>query len=136
MKVEKPELELSEKDLLTIVESQSVSTDEQERALLALTSLYAKSKQKDKLMNTLKTWVSKRSEDQKLAVARILKNVIDRVGENDGSPKREAELEVSQFIVDWAASEKKNFLKSKMEVRLANVYYQRGELKKARDIVD
>lgn len=130
------QIEHSESDLLRKVTAAETSAEEREAALLALVARYTAAGQVQKIVGAVKDWIRVTGEDQKMAVARVLKNVLDTVCEEDKSATKETELQVCQFIVQWAEQENKNFLKYKMEVRLGNVYYARGELKKARELTD
>lgn len=129
-------IEKSESDYVRLISEAEVSSEQREESLLALVEIYTASKSVDKIVSAVQEWIRVTGEEQKMAVARVLKLVLDTVSEKDNSKSKDIELQVCQFIVEWAERESKNFLKNKMEVRLGSIFYQRGELKKARELAD
>lgn len=129
-------MEIEESEASLVQRLQSGIPEQEEAALLALAARHASPSATDALIQHIQTWIARNGEEQKMSVARVLKQLLDVVAENEREPGQAAELKVCQFIVDWAQKEQKNFLKHKMEVRLANVFYQRGELKKARELTE
>lgn len=100
-----------------------------EEAFIKLAGKVAKLQDLQGVLSLISQWIDILGEEQKMAIARILKLALDVVAENDQTPSKSVELGVCEFCIKWATEENKNFLRFKMEVRLANIMYLRGDYK-------
>lgn len=57
-------------------------------------------------------------------IAKIQNEILDLVSQND-SDKKDVEVELTKFILDWTLEEKKEFLINKVRLHYANVLYLR-----------
>ena len=74
-------------------------------------------------------------DSSKMYVAKLQNLILEKVSQSDDE-KREVEVEVTEFILNWSLQEKKQFLINKVRLHFANVLYQREEFRKSRKELD
>lgn len=121
----------SDQTLFAAMRDQAEKVSRREEALLQLAGRFAETGDSAAIFALIDEWVRLLGEEQKMAIARVLKTLLDTVAEQDKSPQKEVELAVCEFCVQWAVKEGKNFLRYKMEIRLANTLYLRGDHRQA-----
>lgn len=124
---------MTESQLQAIVENNEIALEFRENALNELAIRSTKASNLGALFLLIDI-AKKISNNNKLGLARILRKLLDTVSENDNSLKS-AELAVCKECLQWANQENKTFLRQKLELRLATIYFKRGEIKLANDVL-
>lgn len=86
-------------------------------------------------LSNLIEFVKKIAGPSKITLAKLLKNLLDAVSINDDH-KRDIELEICKQVLTWSEKENKAFLKTKLIIRVADIYLGKGELRKAKEMID
>lgn len=101
-------------------DAESIKTKEQ--ALQSLANLYAKQGNAEALRNLLTELRSLFALIPKAKTAKIVRTVVDTIAKVPNSTA--VQLEVCKEQVQWAQSEKRTFLRQRIEVRLATLYLE------------
>lgn len=121
-------------ELNALVDSEGEFTAESEAALVELIQRGTKAKKMD-LLAVLIERVKKIAGPSKITLARLFQLFLTSVGQADDT-ERGIDLQVSNQVLEWATREKKEFLKTKLVVRVAEIYFVRGESRKAKEMIE
>ncbi len=124
----------TEAELMALLDSEGEFTAEKEAALVEVIQRATKAKRTDVLAALIER-VKKIAGPSKITLARLFQLLLTSVGQADDS-ERAIELQVSNQVLEWATKEKKEFLKTKLVVRVAEIYFIRGESRKAKDMIE
>lgn len=100
-----------------------------EQAIYHLGKVYAKLGQADDLKRLLVTIRPFFGSIPKGKTAKIVRSLIDLVGEIPNAANVQAEL--CKELIEWCIQEKRSFLRQRIQARLANLYMQMKEYKEA-----
>lgn len=125
----------SERALFEEFNNLSLEIEEREEALLQLAKQYTLSNDEGKVDSLLELANKLTAKESKMYLAKILKMLLDMVSQYDSESKN-IELALCRKILDWSIRENKNFLKYKLQIRLANILYARNEFAQAKKEID
>lgn len=66
-------------------------------------------------------------------MAKITKNLVDYIAKVPNSQK--LQIELSEYLVEWCIKEKRNYLKNRIELKLASLYLEVGDPSKSLSII-
>lgn len=124
----------TEGELSAILDREGDFDAEREAALVETIRRATVSKRTDVLAGIIER-IKKIAGPSKITLARLFQVFLNAVGSADDA-QRAIELQVSNDVLLWATRENKAFLKTKLTVRVAEIYYLRGESRKAKEMID
>lgn len=105
----------------------------QEQGIVLLASLYAQAGASDELQRLLRSSLPFFSLLAKARTAKLVRILVDAVAELPHAGV--ALVSLCEEVIAWCQREKRTFLRHRVEVRLAQVYLQRGMLEKAQPLI-
>ena len=121
-------------ELLATISNEEDNQIDKEQILTELVKRSTISKNLKELDSLIEV-VKKLAGPSKITLAKLFKAFLDAVGSNDDA-KKDIELEISKKILDWTIKENKTFLKTKLIIRIAEIYFLKNESRKAKDMID
>jgi len=125
----------SESLLLEEFNNLTLGIEDREQALLTLAKQYTVANDESKVDNLLNLANQLSARESKMYLAKIMKMLLDTVSQYDSETKG-VELLLCRKILDWSIRENKNFLRFRLQIRLGNILYSRGEFTQARKEID
>jgi 26S proteasome regulatory subunit N6 len=129
------EHEKNENELLIIIQDEDQKVSDREHSLMELTKKYTLERNTQKLEELLEIAKRMAPEDSKMYIAKLFKEILDKVEEFDDESKN-LEGQMAKKILDWAVSEKKQFLINKLRLRYANILYAQSKFRESLEECD
>jgi 26S proteasome regulatory subunit N6 len=124
-------------DFLSIVHDQASNTEDdikvKEAAIYQIIDYFSSIKDVKRLCSLLKEIRPLLSHCPQAKTAKIIKSAFDALIKIPGS--LDDGLEICKDIIQWCVDEKRSFLKLRMEIRLANLYYLKQLHKEALNLI-
>jgi 26S proteasome regulatory subunit N6 len=122
---------------LLLIQDQSSNTEDdikvKESAIYQIIDYFSTTKDVKRLCNLLKEIRPLLSHCPQAKTAKIIKSAFDALIKIPGS--LDDGLEICKDIIQWCVDEKRTFLKLRMEIRLANLYYLKQLHKEALNLI-
>lgn len=126
----------AEKILLRIATTDDVSEDHEkvrENSIYQLGSLYAKQGKVEAIIALLKAITPFFAIIPKARTAKIVRTLLDNVGEVQGA--RETEISLCLEWIEWTKKEKRSFLRQRLESKLASLYMANRQFTQSLEII-
>lgn len=126
----------AEKILLRIATTDGVSEDHEkvrENSIYQLGSLYAKQGKVEAIIALLKAITPFFAIIPKARTAKIVRTLLDNVGEVQGA--RETEISLCLEWIEWTKKEKRSFLRQRLESKLASLYMANRQFTQSLEII-
>lgn len=116
------------------IEGVDANVKAKESAINGLAQLYVDRTEPQKIQSIAVNFAHRLGVFSKPRLAKITKGLVDYIAKVPGSER--LQIELSQWLVEWCVTEKRTYLKHRMELRLATLLLEVGEPDRAMRIIE